>query len=327
MHRGRLLFRRYPSDARRKPFRQRRSLTAFFASSIILVAAMIGVTTFVVVAQTPDTAALPVTLGGIIHSDSDDTLAFTPDGNTVFFDRSAGPHKTIMVSHRQGGHWSPPQAASFSGQWFDQDPVVSPDGKYLLFDSNRPIGPDGKPLTQDYFAGGRGPGSNIWRVDRTRGGWAEPVWLGPTINSDVFVDFPSLAKDGTLYFMLWNAKEKAMHIWRSQYRDGRYLPPEFVTLGDPVTSVHDPAVAPDQSFIVFDYGKVKGGLGRLSIAFREGDHWSKPTDFGDVLNKDLPWGSHLAPDGVTVYVTGQSGIWQISLDQWLKAHSHTAAKH
>jgi hypothetical protein len=29
-----------------------------------------------------------VTLGGIINQDSDDTLAFTPDRNTVFFDRS-----------------------------------------------------------------------------------------------------------------------------------------------------------------------------------------------------------------------------------------------
>jgi hypothetical protein len=71
---------------------------------------------------------------------------------------------------------------------------------------------------------------------------------------------------------------------------------------------------------VFDYGKVKGGLGRLCIAFRDGDHWSTPIDFGDVLNKDLPWGSHLAPDGLTVYVTGQSGIQQISLAPWLEAH-------
>jgi hypothetical protein len=43
------------------------------------------------------------------------------------------------------------------------------------------------------------------------------------------------------------------------------LTPEFVTLGDPAESIHDPAVAPDQSSIVFDYGKVKGGLGRFRL--------------------------------------------------------------
>jgi hypothetical protein len=264
-------------------------------------------------------AATPVTLDGIIHPDSDDTLAFTPDGNTVFFDRSEGPHKTVMVSSKVNGHWSTPVVASFSGHWFDQDPLVAPDGSYLLFNSDRPVKPGDKPLTQSYFAGGPAPGSNIWRVDRTKQGWSEPVWLGPAINNDVFIDFASLAADSTLYFIRWNPAEKAMHIWRSRYAGGKYQPAELVTIGNPAETLHDPAVAPDQSFIVFDFGRVKGGLGRLCIAFREGDHWSAPIDFGDAINKDLPWGAHLAPHGHTVYVTGQSGISQIALDPWLKA--------
>lgn len=267
-------------------------------------------------------AATPVTLGGIINRDSDDTPAFTPDGSTVFFDRSAGSRKTIMVSHRIDGRWSQPRAASFSGQWFDQDPLVAPDGSFLLFDSDRPVNSGGKPLVQTYFAGGPGPGSNLWRVDRKENHWGDPVWLGPTINSDVFIDFASLTAGGTLYFMRWDASTKAMHLWQSQFRHGSYGAPSLVMLGDPAQSIHDPAVAPDQSFIVFDYGKVKGGLGRLSIAFREGSHWGKPIDFGDTLNKDLPWGSHLDPDGHTIYFTDNSGIERLSLAPWLDAHLH-----
>jgi hypothetical protein len=262
-----------------------------------------------------------VTLDGIIHADSDDTLAFTPDGDTVFFDRSEGSHKTVMVSHRTNGHWSRPQRASFSGRWFDQDPVVAPDGSYLVFNSDRPVRPGGKALTQDYFGGGvTAPGANLWRVDRTADGWGGPVWLGPTINSDAFIDFASIAGDGTLYFQRWNAAGQAMQFWRSAYKHGAYQPPERVILGDPVESLHDPSIARDQAFIVFDYGKVKGGLGRLSIAFREGDRWGEVIDLGAALNQDLPWGSHLAPDGHTLYVTGRSAIWRISLDAWLDAH-------
>ena len=269
--------------------------------------------------NTASIAALaPITLDGIIHPDSDDTLAFTPDGNTVFFDRSNGPHKTIMVSHKVNGHWSKPQIAGFSGHWFDQDPVVSPDGSYLLFNSDRPTTPDGQPLTQDYFVGGKAPGSNIWKVERKGDAWGAPVWLGPIINDDPFVDFASVAADGTLYFIRWDKKARAMHIWRSLYRNGSYLPAVRVGLGDPDVSTHDPAIAPDQSFIVFDYGKTKGGLGRLCIAFRQGDHWSRPIDLGDAVNKDLPWGAHVSTDGDTVYVTGQSGIWRLSLAGWLK---------
>lgn len=82
------------------------------------------------------------------------------------------------------------------------------------------------------------------------------------------------------------------------FKHGAYLAPEFVTLGSPAESIHDPAVAPDQSFIVFDAGKVKGGLG----------------------HNDLPWGSHLDPDGRTIYFTGKSGIQRFSLAPWLAAH-------
>lgn len=272
-------------------------------------------------ASTPTTATpQPVTLGGILHADSDDTLAFTPDGTTVFFDRSEGTHKTIMVSHRVGGGWTAPQVAGFSGRWFDQDPLVAPDGSYLLFNSDRPVQAGEQPLVQDYFVGGRAPGSNLWRVNRVGEGWGKPVRLGSVINDDVFIDFASVAADGTLYFMRFDPKARVMHTWRSRYRDGRYLAPERAGLGDPDVSTHDPAVAPDESFIVFDYGKVKGGLGRLCIAFREGDHWSRPIDLGDAVNRDLPWGAHLAPDGRTLYVTGQKGILELSLEPWLRRH-------
>ena len=262
----------------------------------------------------------PVTLGGIINQDSDDTPAFTPDRDTVFFDRSEGPKKTIMVSHRIKGHWSAPQPASFSGRWFDQDPVVAPDGSFLLFNSDRPVRAGGKPLVQSYFAGGPGPGSNLWRVDRIGDRWGDPVWLRDTINSDIFIDFASLASDGTLYFMRWDAGEKSMHLWASRYQRGSYLAPQFVALGDPKESIHDPAVAPDQSFIVFDSGKVKGGLGRMCIAFREGEHWGAPIDLGSRINDDLPWGAHLGPDRRTIYFTGTHGIQQFSLAPWLNAH-------
>jgi hypothetical protein len=246
------------------------------------------------------------------------------DGNTVFFDRSSGPRKTIMVSHRMRSRWSTPRPASFSGKWFDQDPVVAPDGSFLLFNSDRPIRPGAQALVQNYFSGGPGPGSNLWRANRKDNQWSEPVWLGATINSDVFIDFASVASDGTLYFMRWDASQKAMHLWASRYRDGSYLPPEFVTLGDPAESIHDPAVASDQSFIVFDSGKVKGGLGRLSIAFRQGNRWGAPIDLGDHINEQLPWGAHLDPDGRTIYVTGKSGIQQFSLVPWLDTHRQSA---
>ncbi len=59
-----------------------------------------------------------VALDGVIDQDNDDTLAFSPDGNTVLFDRTNGPHKTIMIAQKVHGLWQKPKVASFSGKWF-----------------------------------------------------------------------------------------------------------------------------------------------------------------------------------------------------------------
>jgi Tol biopolymer transport system component len=98
----------------------------------------------------PAQALQKVSLDGVIDQDNDDTLAFTPDQKTVFFDRTSGPHKTIMIAHKVHGRWRSAHVAGFSGRWFDQDPVVSPDGRYMLFNSDRPVSPGGRPLVQTY---------------------------------------------------------------------------------------------------------------------------------------------------------------------------------
>jgi hypothetical protein len=266
--------------------------------------------------ETTTSTPRAVTLGGIIHPKTDDTLAFTHDGNTVFFDRSENKHETIMVSHRVNGRWSAPRVANFSGRWHDKDPAMSPDGSWLVFASNRPTSPGGAPVVSHY-QGHAYHGDNLWKVARTGQGWGTPVWLGPVVNDKTFIAAPSIAADGSLYFI--RRENGVTYIFQSRFRKGVYQPPERVALGDPGVTTHDPAIAPDQSFIVFDYGKTKGGLGRLSIAFREGDHWSKPVDLGDAVNSDGPWGSHIAPDDHTIYFTGNSGIWRLSLDPWLRA--------
>lgn len=286
------------------------SLLALGAAGVLLCPMVPAVAADAFVPATP----VAVTLGGILNGDTDDTLAFTPDGNTVFFDRSTDSTKFIMVSRREKGHWGKPRVASFSGHWFDQNPVVSPDGSFLIFDSDRPTSSTSGSLVQNFF-GKPNPGSNLWKVKRQGDHWGDPVWLGAVINDAAFIDSPSVVSDGSVYFL--RVDQGAVHIFRSQFRDGSYLPAVRVDIGDPAVTTHDPAVAPDESFIVFDYGKVKNGLGRLCIALREGDHWSKPLDLGDDINRDIPWSPHLGPDHQTVFFTGATRSWSLSLAPWL----------
>lgn len=273
---------------------------------------------------------------------SEDCLSLTPDGNTAVYDVSNGANVFIVISHRVAGVWSRPEIALFSGRWKDHDPALSPDGRFLVFASNRPIAP-GTPALSNW--------GTLWRVDRTADGkWGVPRLLPPTVNFSTRTYAPSIAADGSLYFIAPNSAG-IMHIFRSQYRNGTYEKAVEQAVGDPRAHEKDPGVAPDESFIVFDSSdpKKKGAPDRLFIAFRKGDHWGKVIDLGDGVNAhNNPWGSHISADGQTLYYTsdrtppvsyprsskqaqvdltrllawdnGETNIWALSLAPWITAH-------
>jgi Tol biopolymer transport system component len=290
---------------------------------------------------------------GIISGPAaEDSAAFAPDGQTVFFDRIRWPNAAILVSHRTATGWSTPEVAPFSGRWLDHDPAMSPDGSFLVFTSNRPDRPRGKALDA-VMANGKvasGSGGHLWRVDRKGNGWGEPVRLPDAVNASSRTYAPSVVADGSVYFQAPGA-DGDFRLYRSQYRGGNYQAPVEVRLGDEAAHKLDPAVAPDESFIVFDANYAdKDQPDRLQIAFREGDHWGTPVDLGNEVNKGSPWGSHLGPDHRTLYFSSTRGVpvhyprseaqghrdvarmdawdngldnlWSISLAPWIEAHAH-----
>lgn len=225
-----------------------------------------------------------------------DCLTFSPDGNTVFFDRETATTVTIMMSHRVTGHWSRPRAAPFSGHWLDHDPVVAPDGSYLIFTSNRPTEAGGKPLH----------GGQLWRVDRDGDGWGSPVRLPAIVNFGTLIFAPSVAANGDLYFQSADTAHQ-FHLFYAPWRDGHFQRPVQLQIAPAGAYEQDPAIAPDRSFIVFDAGYAgKHQPERLYIAYRKGDRWSQPVDLGGAMNRLQPWGAHLGPDGHTLYVTSDA---------------------
>ena len=279
-------------------------------------------------------------------------ITFAPDGNAAWFDEVAGGGSTIMESHRVDGAWTPPRIAAFSGQWRDLDPAMAPDGSFIVFCSNRPASPGGPALDMTTFDGHvhAGLGGHLWRVDRTAAGWSEPVALPPTINDDGRLFSPSVVNGGSLYYQHPDAASRTVHLMRSQYVAGRYQPPVPVVIGPRESDERDPAVAPDESFMVFSRKRPPAQPdSRLVIAFRSGDRWSEPIDLGDAVNRDGAEGAHLGPDGRTIYVdsattfevpyprtrdqtqrdlerarlwdNGNSHLWSFSLAPWLDAHS------
>lgn len=273
---------------------------------------------------------------GSIAGDADDgAAAFSPDGATVYFMRGTDSF-TLMESHRVDGRWSTPRVAPFSGHWRDLDPAMAPDGSYLLFVSNRPV--SGTAPLDAVHAGQRraGQGMNLWRVDRRGNGWSTPVRLPDVVNTCSMSFAPSIAADGSVYFIGCAGTDESLHLLRAVWRDGHYQAPYVVKLGDAGAPIRDPAIAPDRSFIVVATKRTAQQPYRLAIAFHTREGWSTLQDLGDTVNGGKhSMGAQLGPDHRTLYFysdrrlppgdpasgaawnNGDDHIWQVSLAPWL----------
>jgi hypothetical protein len=217
------------------------------------------------------------------------SVAMTRGGETLYFMRSDFGEKddTILVSHRRNGHWGEPEVASFSGQWHDSEPALSPDGKRLYFVSNRPVRSGGEPVTAE-MSGQHFAGTNLWYVERQAdGSWGKPVHVGGALNDGAMIYNPSIAANGDIWFSAHrNDSGNAYQIYVAHRAASGYATPTRVDLGDIKHNRMDPAIDPQERFLVFA-GNEGDALGRadLYIAFRQPDgSWGKPEHLSAPIN-------------------------------------------
>jgi hypothetical protein len=269
----------------------------------------------------------------------------------VFFTRANSDQSIILESHLARGKWSKPEIAPFSGVWRDLEPAMAVDGSYLVFASNRPATEGGTPLDA-FYNGAAQPrkGGNLWRVDHTSSGWGAPHRLPNAINGNASVFSPALAANGTLYFMQPAGAKTHFHIFRSRLINGEYESPVAVPVsaGEDIGDF-DPAVAPDESFMVFSSGRLTDKGTSLFIAFQRNGGWSTPVYMDSVVSPPATGNieARLSPDHRTLYWSstrtvpppastdrssaeqslrdmeawnnGLANIWRVSLDQWFRA--------
>ena len=159
-------------------------------------------------------------------------VAITPDGSELFFGVLLGSIAAIVETHQgEDGIWTEPEVAPFSkdSRFFNLEPHITPDGSRLLFLSTRVEDPEPEELRN-------WSNQNIWAVDRVEGAWGEPYDLGPPVNSEDAEFFPSVTRDGTLYFTRGINGGQESYIFRSRFVDGVYQDPERLGPGVNSTS-------------------------------------------------------------------------------------------
>jgi Tol biopolymer transport system component len=252
---------------------------------------------------------------------SDDPPTFSRDGRTMLFQREGAHTSKIFESHLIKGRWSTPLVTSFSGPWLDQFPALSPDGTYLIFESDRPIAAG---------AGTTEPVANLWRVDRTRWGWSVPMRLPDTVNISKRIYGHSVAANGDIYFMSSTeprGKDSGWRLFRAARTAEGYAQAEALPFSAGPSSDVDPYIAPDQSYLIFSSRGRREPTSQehLFIAFRHGTDWGPvlPIRYqGDEQAKNDDT-LNVSADGKILYFVsfrnGKSKIWTLPLAPYLFA--------
>mgnify|MGYP001811726325 CR=1 FL=1 len=182
--------------------------------------------------QDPPGLVAEIFAPGIISTDkSEINSVFSPGLNEFYFTAWTPESGTkIMASRLTDGHWSKPEAASFSTHPTDVDPAFHFDGKRIFFSSRRP-----RPGETE----AREAGFDLWFSDRSAEGWGEAQYLGSVVNSGKSQVYSTATRTGTLYFQ---AVRKEGHgkadIYRSRLKGGVYQAPE--NLGPVIDTTEEP---------------------------------------------------------------------------------------
>jgi hypothetical protein len=283
---------------------------------------------------------------GVISGPANDgSPTFAPDGKTLCLTRSAPNWSIIVESHLEGDRWSAPSRASFSGQWPDSSPGFSPDGTFLVYVSTRPVSVDDKNPKHAV--------ANLWRVKRTGSGWGEPERLPDAVNIGHSIWKPSVASDGSIYFVSIDAKG-GKRLFCSHWTGGAFQTAQPLPFSDGTTADVDPEISADGSFLVFcSSGRTADcDKDRLFIVMRKGSSWGPVTPVhytGDqILGLSDDQEPHLGPDHRTVYFSsdrsvpvhfprspeqasqdlarmetwdnGNSNVWSLDLTSWINAN-------
>ncbi|WP_173021378.1 PD40 domain-containing protein [Lewinella sp. W8] len=239
-------------------------------------------------------------------------LSFTPDGNTLYLCRrkTDGSPQKIYVSTRGDAGWSPPTVADFS-TGTDEAPSVSPDGQRLYFASTRSLPGKAKSGLFDM---------NLWVMDRAGESWSTPrplTGVNQTMEAGTqwperYESNPHEGKDGNVYFWTKGKNKSGTSIYQTRrLADGKYATPRELP-SPPNGPGYDLAavISPDGNLMVFaSSGRPESYGGEdLYYSFRTAEGWSKPQNFGPVVNSGRYDASpSFSPDGKYLYFASDRG--------------------
>ena len=138
----------------------------------------------------------PKTMDGKLSELNKNTsnASFTQNGLELFFSRNhnqtsrkqAYNMALFRIEYTGNNRWKGLELLEFcSPEYNFMHPAISPNGKFLVFVSDKPKGYGG---------------TDLWIVERTSKGWSRSKNVGPRVNTMANEGYPFIDNEGRLYF-------------------------------------------------------------------------------------------------------------------------------
>lgn len=207
-----------------------------------------------------------------IPDSHDDYISLTPDGAQAVFTRLAAGYRggTVYLADRTREGWGNVRVAPFSGTHQDSRAIFSPDGRRIVFASNRPgAGREGR------------TDLDLWQVERTSTGWTDPVNLGAPINTTAHESHPTVASSGAVYFV---RRVRDSDIWMAPATGQGFGDPVRLpdTINSPMPDSHV-FIDPAERFLLFAR-EVAGSGDDVFVSVRRNGIWQAAEPIGPEVN-------------------------------------------
>lgn len=232
---------------------------------------------------------------GIISTDEHEQNGiFTPDGSEFYFTKVTENYEYIPHQMKKlNGEWGKAEVSDFYKIHKGGEIFIDPSGKKLFF---RAIISE-TPENVDIFCS-----------IKTADGWGVPFNVGEIINSQGVEGYPSVSRNGTLYFYsLRDDSYGNADLYCSKVKNGEYTTP--VNLGPEINTEYNeynPSISPDGMYLIFNSGDRPDVLGKghdLFISFRRKDgSWGKAVNMGkEIDSPQSDYSAIISADGKYIF--------------------------
>lgn len=241
-------------------------------------------------------------------------LSFSPDDKELYYsfikatEARPEPRYEIKGFMQVDGIWRGPETAAFSGTFSDVDITFSPDGRRLFFASERPHS--------------ESAGFDIYYLEKEEGGWSRPIYAGTEVNSMFGEVYPSLSRQGKLFFRSNRPGGFGDDdIYTAEWKGKTFT--NVTNLGPAVNSEYHESnsfVAQDESYLLYVTNRPEtGNRYVIYVSFQTGGGtWSPGVSLGDAVNSgDGAGAPTLSPDGKFLFFSRRGsdrGLYWISTE-------------